>query len=181
VSRSGEFQVSVNTGRAGGYLARNDRPDKTIPHFPGGHVRVREGPRHGPRPGASTHARSPTCPVRWRRPSSMIRRPRAAHSGLLRHARRAYPPPGQPAAGVTASDPGARPPAILSPPPGARPPTFCPPLGPAARPAGPDANPPHAPRHITPGTNEGMNAASGLPVACPAGRPAMGRRQLHKT
>ena len=31
------------------------------------------------------------------------------------------------------------------------------------RPA-PDANPPHAPRqHITPGTNEGMNAASGLP------------------
>ena len=119
------------------------------------------------------------------------RRPRAAHPGLLRHARRAHPPR-SPAAAARPHDrpPARRAAASYSAPRhrarGRR--TFCPlpgrgtparPGGAGARligPARPDANPPHAPRqHITPGTNEGMNAASGLP-----GRtPAVGRRQPH--
>ena len=78
---------------------------------------------------------------------------------------------------MTARRPGARPPAILPPATGREAAENSGPRRAAARPArpggagarlmgpaGPDANPPHAPRPaVPPGTNEGMNAASGLP------------------
>jgi hypothetical protein len=60
--------------------------------------------------------------------------------------------------------PGARPPFILPPPHGGA-------GAPVIDPARPGANPPHAPRGH-PGTNEGMNAASGLPAG--VAQPAVG-------
>ena len=96
----------------------------------------------------------------------------------MRDGRIRRPPAAAPPGRMTARQPGARPPAILPPATGREAAEHSAPRQGRGhrrpsrrrgrpsdwpRPA-PDANPPHAPRqHITPGTNEGMNAASGLP------------------
>ena len=69
--RRGGRKPGKQPGAPGAYLAWNDRPDNTIPHFPEGTCECGEDLAGARDLRSGTPTRSPTCPGRGRRPSSM--------------------------------------------------------------------------------------------------------------